>query len=50
MHAGLRRQIGRCRGERLDAGLLVVGDDGDRLARLLVVEGALLQGNVRSFV
>jgi hypothetical protein len=43
MHAGLRRQIGRCRGERLDAGLLVVGDDGDRLARLLVVEGALLQ-------
>ena len=43
MHAGLRRQIGRCRGERLDTGLLVVGDDRDRLAWLLLAESVLLQ-------
>ena len=47
MHAGLRRQIGRCRGERLDTGLLVVGDDRDRLAWLLLAESVLLLFTLR---
>jgi hypothetical protein len=32
MHAGFGRQVRSRRGDRLDAGLLVIGDDGHRVA------------------
>ena len=35
MHAGLRRQVRGGVGDRLDAGLLIVGDDRHRIARFL---------------
>ena len=36
MHAGLGRQVRGRRCDRLDAGLLVIGDDRHRIARLLL--------------
>src|SRR5262245_26121217 len=40
MHARFGRQIRGSRGDRLDTGLLVIGDDRHRLARLLLRCGA----------
>ena len=34
--AGLGRQVGSRGGDRLDAGLLIIGDDRHRIARLLL--------------
>src|SRR5215204_1518492 len=42
VHAGLGRQIGCRRCDRLDPWLLVVGDDRNRVARLLLRGGCLL--------
>ena len=42
IHAGLRRQVWGCRCDRLDTGLLVIGDDRHCIARLLFRGGSLL--------
>jgi hypothetical protein len=41
MDAGLGRQIRRRRGNRLDTGLLVIGDDGYRVAWLCLAAAAV---------
>ena len=43
MDAGRRRQIRRCRRDGLDSWLLVVGDDRDRLGRLLRLAAAFFR-------
>src|SRR3984893_11802072 len=42
MHAGLRRRVWGCPCDRLDTGLLVIGDDRHCIARLLFRGGSLL--------